>query len=167
MAQAAWLVDMAYVVKAAKKDRMKIDYVSARRLLAERYGSVSCFLFNSFDDALGVPPGLDAFYKAMEAQGMIVCLHPMSGDTAEGTHRQRRVDVDIACHAVSQAASGTVDPIILTTGDQDLIPAVVMSREQFRVSVVLFTFGHSVSHELSAAASDHLLFENFRAQIER
>jgi hypothetical protein len=167
MSKAAWLVDVGYVVKTAGKGGMKLDYVAAERLLAGRYGPVSTFLFNSYDNAYGVPDGLAGFYDLMEQRGMVVRLHPMSGDEATGSHRQRRVDVDLACHAIWQASLPDVEHVVLTTGDQDLIPAVEMCRARFGTAVVLFTFRQNVSRELAAAASERLLFEDFRSEVER
>lgn len=167
MIKAAWLVDMGYVVKAAKVSGMRVDYLVAQGILAARYGSVRTFLFNSYDAKFGIPAGLKGFYTAMEHRGMVVRLHPMSGGASGEPHKQRRVDVDVACHAVWQATSGGVDHLILTTGDQDLIPAVEMCRSTFGKAVVLFTFRDNVSDELVRAADEQMLFEDFRSELER
>lgn len=167
MGRSAWLVDMAYVVKAAKKTGLKVDYVAAREVVAERYGDVDAFLFNSYDEAYGIPDGLKAFYYAMEQQGMVVRLHPMTGDASAGSHRQRRVDVDLACHAVWQASLGGVDRLVLTTGDQDLIPAVEMCRHRFGMALTLLTFRYAVSHALVDAVDEQILFEDHRDRLER
>jgi len=167
MSKCAWLVDMGYVVKTAKKVGMKIDYVAAVQVLQERYEHAEAFLFNGYDDAIGIPAGLKGFYQAMEKQGMAVRLHPMTGDAAAGTHRQRRVDVDFASHAVWQSSLPDVGSLVLTTGDQDMIPAVELCRLQLGVEVVLFTFAQDVSQSLINCANDQMLFENYRAQLGR
>lgn len=158
---------MAYVVKAAKKCDFRLDYILAREWLAERYGNPRVYLFNSFDQGFGVPPGLEGFYHAMRQQGMTVRLHPMSGDISAGNHKQRRVDVDIASHVIWQAARGDVDPIVLTSGDQDMIPAVEICRQEFRRKVVLLSFRESVSRQLIDAVDDHILFEKNRSRLSR
>jgi len=167
MAGTVWLVDMGYVVKTAKKSGMRLDYVLARDLLGTRFGETHAFLFNSVDDAFGIPDGLRAFYRAMEAQGMVVRLHPMTGEAAAGTHRQRRVDVDLASHAVWQASLPDTRVIVLTTGDQDLVPAVELCRERFGVFIVLFAFQHDVSRALREAVDDWLCIEDFRDRLAR
>ncbi|MDB5297430.1 MAG: hypothetical protein JWO31_3413 [Phycisphaerales bacterium] len=203
MPNAAWLVDMGYVVKTAGKGRFKIDYAAARAVLAERFGptidagpadarwadageptdgagpaggstsnevpgsSVRTFLFNGYDEAYGIPPGLQGFYAAMRHLGMTVCLHPMGGAASAGDHRQRRVDVDLAAHLVWQASRPDVDVVVVTTGDQDFLPAVKIAKEQFGKRVVVFSFDHSVSHALLEAAGERLLFEDFEERVSK
>lgn len=167
MSECAWLVDMGYVVKAAKKSGMKLDYVLGRQLLSSRYGPAAVFLFNSYDHAYGIPDGLKKFYHAMEQQGMVVCLHPMSGDSAAGTHRQSRVDVDLASHAVWQASLGDTKKVVLTTGDQDMVPAAKLCQDKFNVQIVLFTFRSDVSRNLADLADEQLFFEDHRGELDR
>ena len=167
MSECAWLVDMGYVVKVAKKINMKLDYVAGRDLLSNRYGSNAAFLFNSFDESFGIPDGLKRFYHAMEQQGMVVRLHPMSGNTGTGDHKQRRVDVDFASHAVWQASPNDVKRVVLTIGDQDMVPAVKLCQDKLGVQVVLFTFRANVSKTLADLANEHLFFEDHRSQLDR
>jgi hypothetical protein len=54
MVETAWLVDMGYVVKTAKKGFFKVDYVEAEGLLEEKYGEVKTFLFNGYDNKHGI-----------------------------------------------------------------------------------------------------------------
>jgi hypothetical protein len=117
--RAAWLVDMAYVVKASR-GAFPLDYRNAAHHLRRRVGTLKCHLFNGYDQRFGVPRGLSAFYAAMESEGMDVHLYPMDEDQ-EGANRQRRVDVAIGAHLVHAAATGT-ETVILTTGDSDLYP---------------------------------------------
>lgn len=163
---AVWLVDMGYVVKAAAS-RFKLDYVRARDLLRTRFGPVEVFLFNGYDESIGVPSGLQAFYAAMGHQGMTVRLHPMAGSSAEGDHRQRRVDVDLAAHLVWQASLPGVDRIVLTSGDQDFLPAVTLVQRAFGKPVVLFAFDRNVHRSLAAAANERLDFEAVAQEISR
>lgn len=167
MSSSAWLVDMGYIVKAAKESSMRLDYMATESWLAGKYGSTRTFLFNSYDVHYGTPSGLQAFYDAMTRRGSVVRLHPMRGGIGDEPHRQRRVDVDIASHAVWQAATAGVDRLVLSTGDQDLIPAVEMCRDELGVSVVLLTFLHNVSRELAGVVDEHLLFEDYRQELER
>jgi uncharacterized LabA/DUF88 family protein len=167
MSECAWLVDMGYVVKVAKMINMKLDYVAGRDFLSNRYGSTATFLFNSVDESFGIPDGLYRFYHAMEQQGMTVCLHPMSGDISAGDHRQRRVDVDFASHAVWQASVNDVKTVVLTIGDQDMVPAVKLCQDKLGVQVVLFTFRRNVSKALTDLANEHLFFEDHRGQLDR
>ena len=166
MSDCVWLVDIGYVVKAAKKSDMKLNYIAARDLLTRHYGSVSAYLFNSIDYAYGIPAGLQAFYNTMTNQGMVVRLHPMSGDSAAGSHRQRRVDVDFACHAVWQASLPETRVLVLTTGDQDMVPAAELCKNQFGVEIILFTFNSDVSSALAGFADQSIRFENFRSELE-
>ena len=161
MIQAAWLVDIGYVVKTGAKGRFKIDYLKAQAVLTRRFGAVRTFLFNGY--ALDIPmgDGLHKFYTAMRHHGMTVCLHPMSN------HAQRRVDVDLAAHLIWQAATPGVEDIVLTTGDQDFIPAVKMARETFAKRVTLFTYRLDVSVELQKQVDSHLYFEAVESEISR
>ena len=162
----AWLVDVGYVVKTAPA-RFKLDYVAARDLLSARYGSVQAIVFNGYDESFGLSPGLRGFYQAMEQQGMTVRLHPMAGDLALGDHRQRLVDVDIAAHMVWQASLATVERIVLTSGDQDFLPAVEMVRDKLRKEVVLFAYTANVHKALQSAADCVLRFEDHEQRLAR
>jgi len=167
MSECAWLVDMGYVVKAAKKSPMKLDYVIGKQLLSCRYGPAAVFLFNSYDPAYGIADGLRGFYHAMELQGMVVSLHPMSGESAAGNHRQRRVDVDFASHAVWQASLQNVKTLVLTTGDQDMAPMAKLCQERFKVKIVLFTFRSDVSQALADLTDERIFFEDHRDELDR
>ena len=162
---AAWLVDVAYVVKAAS-GRFKLDYVAARRLIEESCGAPRTFLFNGVDPAYGIAPGLQAFYDMMTDAGMDVRLHPMSTDAA-GNSRQRRVDVDFSAHLVWQASLPEVTTLVITTGDQDFVPAVELVQQTLNKRVVLFAYETSVHHDLRAAVSEGWTFEQHRDRLAR
>lgn len=146
---------------------MKLDYIAAEQFLSNRYGSTATFLFNSLDQLYGIPDGLKKFYRAMERHGMVVCLQPMSGDPTSDDHKQRRADVDLASHAVWQASLDDVKTVVLTTGDQDMTPAVKLCQDKFGVRIVLFTFRRNVSKALVDLANGHLFFEDHRSQLDR
>lgn len=162
----AWLVDMGYVVKTAPA-RFKLDYIAARALLSAEFGAVSAFLFNGYDEGFGIAPGLRGFYQAMEQQGMMVRLHPMGRDAALGDHRQRRVDVDVAAHMVWQASLSTVERLVLTSGDQDFLPAIEVVRDKLRKEVVLFAYTANVHKALHAAAGRSIHFEDHEQRLAR
>jgi len=165
MISAAWLVDVGYVVKASD-GRFKLDYLRAAALLQARCGAVQAFLFNGVDPAYGIPPGLRRFYDLMQDHGMQVHLHPMEAGPG-GTNRQRRVDVDFSAHLVWQAGLPAVTTLILTTGDQDFVPAVTLVRREFGKRVILFTYDTTVHHDLAAAASEWWKFEDEEAHLAR
>jgi len=165
MSTATWLVDIGYVVKASE-DKFKLDYVEAHRLLEERCGPTRAFLFNGFDPAYGVSAGLRKFYEAMEQHGMEVRLQPMQSGPG-GTNRQRRVDVDISAHLVWQASIGGIMTLVLTTGDEDFIPAVEVVREQYGKRLVLFTYDQNVHEELAESVDEWWLFESEMARLAR
>ena len=111
----------------------------------------------------------------MRAQGMEVCLQPMQA-AAAGAHsrggepesnRQRRVDVELAAHLVWQASLEGVETLVVTTGDQDLVPAVELARERMRVRVILFTYRRNVNRELVDLADEGWLFEDEGAKLAR
>lgn len=165
MAHVAWLVDMGYVVKASK-GKFKLDYVKAQAFLAETCGPVEVFLFNGVDATYGIPTGLQAFYDAMALQGMQVRLHPMEPGPV-GTNRQRRVDVDFSAHMVWQASLPDVHTVVITTGDQDFVPAVELVRNHMNKKVILFTYEAVVHHDLIAAADVWWRFEEERIRLAR
>ena len=156
---------MGYVV-GASEGLFRLDYVRAQRLLQRRCGPVQSYLFNGYDPAYGISSGLRGFYTAMEAQGMVVRLQPMESDT-EGNNRQRRVDVDLGAYLVWQASLPDVEILVLTSGDQDVLPAVEVARERMHKRVVLFTYRENVSRELVEAVDEQWLFEDERRQLER
>lgn len=162
----AWLVDMGYVVKTAPT-RFKLDYIAARDLLSTEFGRVQTTLFNGYDEGFGIPQGLRGFYQAMEQQGMTVRLHPMTGDAGLGDHRQRRVDVDLAAHMVWQASLAMVERVVLTSGDQDFLPAVEVVREKLQKEVVLFAYTANVHKVLQTAADRVLHFEDHEQRLAR
>ncbi len=158
-ARVCWLVDIGYVVKASE-GRFKLDYVGANDLIAARYGPASAFLFNGVDDRYGIPPGLQRFYDEMARRGMTIRLQPMQSGPP-GTNRQRRVDVDIAAHLVWKASVPEVETIVLTTGDQDFVPAAEIVREQFDKQLVLFTYSYRAHPDLVASVDERINFEDF------
>jgi uncharacterized LabA/DUF88 family protein len=157
MTSAAWLVDVGYVVKASE-GKFKLDYVEAERFLRERCGPTRSFLFNGSDAAYGIPPGLQAFYDAMRQRGMQVRIHPMQSGPP-GTNRQRRVDVDFSAHLVWQASLPEIKSLVVTTGDQDFVPAVELVRCHFGKRIILFTYESPVHHDLIAAVDEWWQFE--------
>lgn len=166
MSKCAWLVDMAYVVKAAKQSKMRLDYIATVGLLKQWFQNVDTFLFNSFDERYGIPEGLQNFYNLVKCHGMSVRLHPMSGSVSDGTHRQRRVDVDFAAHAVWQASLEDVAAVVITSGDQDFVPVLEVCRERFTKQAWLMTFQSDVSARLKTLADKCMLFEDYRESVE-
>jgi uncharacterized LabA/DUF88 family protein len=165
MTRASWLVDIGYVVKASV-GRFKLDYVKAKRYLEERCGPTCVFLFNGVDSDYGISERLQAFYDSMQYRGMQVRLHPMQSGPP-GTNRQRRVDVDLSAHLVWQASQPNIQSVILTTGDQDFVPAVELVRSQFAKKVVLFTYDAVVHRDLSASVDEWWHFEHEEARLAR
>jgi uncharacterized LabA/DUF88 family protein len=161
----AWLVDIGYVVRASE-NKFELDYVKTERFIEERWGPTQTFLFNGFDPAYGIPDGLQAFYHAMRRYGMQVRLHPMQSGPP-GTNRQRRVDVDFGAHLVWQASLPQIQTLVLTTGDQDFIPAVELARTKFDKRVILFTYDAEVHNALMASVNDWWLFEDHEAALAR
>ncbi len=164
--QTAWLVDIGYVVKVGSK-RFKLDYTVTANWLSDRYGPTATFLFNGYDRELGIPDGLHKFYDAMRAEGMKVCLHPMSGSPYGRDHRQRRVDVDMAAHLVWQSFLPEVGQIVITTGDQDFRPAVDIAREQANKHIVLLSYAQDVSADLISGVHEHLRLDDFQELLAR
>ena len=160
MTNVSWLVDIGYVVKASE-GHFRLDYIAAERFIEATLGPTQTFLFNGFDPLYGVPAGLQAFYNAMRQHGMNVRLQPMQSG-APGTNRQRRVDVDLSVHLVWQASLRQVDTLVLTTGDQDFVPAVELVRDQFRKRIILFTYETMVNHDLIAAVNEWWKFDEAR-----
>jgi uncharacterized LabA/DUF88 family protein len=172
MSSATWLVDVGYVVKASE-GLFRLDYVQAERHLAQRCGSIRTFLFNGYDETYGIPSGLRAFYETMRQHGMEVRLQPMqpgapcAQDRGTQANRQRRVDVDLAAHLVWQASLEEVRTLVVTTGDQDLVPAIEVVHERLHKRIVLFTYRRNVSHELVDMADEWWLFEDEEARLAR
>jgi hypothetical protein len=163
MYQVVWLVDVGYVTKASE-GKFRLDYVAAERLLADTLGPTQSYLFNGFDVAYGIPPGLQAFYNAMRRQGMEVRLHPMESGPP-GTNRQRRVDVDLGAHLIWQASLPEVETIVLTAGDQDFVPAVELACSELDAKVILFTYATVVHHDLVTSADEWWRFEDEEALL--
>jgi hypothetical protein len=165
MHSVAWLVDVGYVV-GASEGLFRLDYARAERLIRQRRGPVQSYLFNGYDAAYGISPGLLGFYRAMRAQGMVVRLHPMAAGPP-GENRQRRVDVDLGAHLVWQASVPEVETVVLTSGDQDILPAVQIARKQLGKQLVLFTYRENVSHELVENVDAWWLFEESAGELAR
>lgn len=161
-----WLVDIGFVVKVGSQ-RFKLDYIATEKWLNDRYGPVTTFLFNGYDPTYGIPDGLNRFYTAMRSAGMTVCLHPMSGRAGFGDHRQRRVDVDMTAHLVWQASLPEVERVVLTTGDQDFLPAVHIVRERCQKQVVLLCYDQDVSADLKQVSDELLFLDDIRTEVIR
>lgn len=157
MTRTTWLVDVGYVVKASE-GQFKLDYVAAEQFIKKACGPTRTFLFNGYDPAYKISGGLQAFYNTMQAHGMQVRLQPMESGPP-GTNRQRRVDVDFSAHLVWQASLPEIATLVLTTGDQDFVPAVELVRREFRKRVILFTYDGMVNHDLIAAVSEWWHFD--------
>lgn len=160
-----WLIDVAYVVKAST-GRFKLDYIKAKREVTKRLGDVSMFLFNGVDATYGIPPGLQKFYEAMRIRGATIRLQPMQSGSDFEMNRQRRVDVDLCSHMVWLASRPEVDTLLLTTGDQDFVPAVEVVQKMGK-KVILYSFDACVHHDLSSIVDDWWLFEQEKEQIAR
>ena len=165
MDTASWLVDVGYVVKASE-DKFRLDYVATHRLLEERYGRTRAFLFNGYDSAYGISEGLQRFYAAMKQYGMEVRLQPMQS-AIPGENRQRRVDVDLGAHLVWQASLDDVATLVLTTGDQDLIPAVEVASKRCGKRVILYTYERNVHADLVTSVDEWRLFEDDQDRVAR
>ncbi|PZS04022.1 MAG: hypothetical protein DLM69_02300 [Candidatus Chloroheliales bacterium] len=164
-ASAAWLIDVGYLVKASK-GRFKLDYVEAGRFIKRKCGPTHIYLFNGYDPTHGVEQELQYFYDTMKRHGMQVRLHPMQPD-AEGIYRPRRVDVDLSAHLVWQASIPELQTVVLTTGDQDFVPAVELARREYDKRVILFTYRAMVNRDLVVAASERWQFEGEEDQVAR
>lgn len=162
---AVWLVDVGYVVKASE-GKFKLDYVRAKRMLTDKLGATTTFLFNGYDTAYGIPSGLQAFYDVMRRHGMVVSLQPMQSGPP-GVNQQRRVDVDFSAHLVWQASLPSVNTLVVTTGDQDFVPAITVVREQFDKKVILFTYDAMVHNDLVNIVNERWQFETYMNQIAR
>lgn len=152
-----WLIDMGYVVKAARRN-LRLDYTGAKAWLEKHVAApVQPIIFNSVDKRRGVEGGLHAFYKHMREHGFIVNLYQMEGE------QQKQVDVAIASQAVAHAMTGS--DIILTSGDIDMLPACQVIREMAHRRLILVTYDHGVHDELSQCAAEHLFFEDYPAML--
>lgn len=161
-----WLVDMGYVIKASK-DSFKLDYAKAQGVLRHKLGPVRTTLFNSYNAELGVEDAMEAFYSMMERDHqMRVSLQPLGLDK-DGNAVQRRVDVDLAANMVWYACQPEVTTIVLTSGDQDFIPAVELVIEEFDLQVILWSYDVFVSRDLSEAVDEHWLFEDTADRVRR
>lgn len=165
MANTAWMIDMGYVVSASA-GKFKLDYLKARQFIQSRFGSVNGFIFNGVDSEYGMPAGLESFYGTMASQGFDVRLQPMESGPP-GTNRQRRVDVDLCAHLIWQASLGGIETLVLTTGDQDFLPAVELVRTKMKKRVVLFAYDAKVSKELIASVDEVLTFEDHEKAVSR
>ncbi|NUP98668.1 MAG: NYN domain-containing protein [Armatimonadetes bacterium] len=166
MTPVVWLVDMGYVIKASE-GLFKLDYAKAQGVLRHELGPVQSWLFNSYNSHSGVEPSMEGFYRLMEEQhGMRVRLQPLGWDS-HGAVAQRRVDVDLASTMVWLASRPELRSIVLTTGDQDFIPAVELVIEEYDREVILFSYDRYVSGELADAVDEHWLFEEFEARLAR
>ena len=164
MHRMAWLVDIGYLARASA-DHFRLDYVAAERLLEEAFGPAQTFLFNGYDSLYGIPEGLQAFYDAMQRHGMVLQLHPMQPGPP-GANRQRRVDVDFGAHLVWQASLPHVQTLVVTTGDQDFIPAVEVVKTRLDKRVILFTYNSCVSEDLAAVVDRWWRFKQDRTRLE-
>jgi uncharacterized LabA/DUF88 family protein len=165
MACVSWLIDIGYVVKASE-GKFRLDYVATEKYLHSVCGATRTFLFNGFDPAYGIQAGLKAFYNSMRLHGMQVRLQPMQSG-APGTNRQRRVDVDFSAHLMWQASLPHVHTLVITTGDQDFVPAVELARDEFKKKIILFTYEGMVNQDLIAAVHEWWKFEHQEARLAR
>jgi uncharacterized LabA/DUF88 family protein len=140
-----------------------MDYLKTRRRLAEDVDVswLKMFIFDGVDESSPDSQGKAVLYNVLRANGAIVRRHPMTDG------KQRRVDVDIGVHLIWQATLPEVKVIVLSTGDQDLIPAVEMAQQKFGKEVILATFSMSVNDELRRHVKRCVEFEDFAAQVMR
>jgi hypothetical protein len=154
----AWLIDMGYITKASK-GRFKLDYVKAKLWIEHKLQDhCEAIIFNSVDKRWGVDKGLVQFYHTIKQAGFAVNLYQMEGDS------QKQVDVAIAITAVYKATQGHT--VILSSGDLDFLPAVNLITQQLRTNLILFTYDFGFHDDLSKAASEHWMFEDY-PELER
>ena len=75
--------------------------------------------------------------------------------------------MDFGAHLVWQASLPQIQTLVLTTGDQDFIPAVELARAKFDKRVILFTYDAEVHNALIASANEWWLFEDQEAALAR
>jgi uncharacterized LabA/DUF88 family protein len=68
---------------------------------------------------------------------------------------------------VWQASLPEIQTVVLTTGDQDFVPAVELVRNEFGKPVILFTYKAMVHADLIAAADEWWTFEDQKAWVAR
>lgn len=153
-----WLIDMGYVTKASKT-RFKLDYVVTKRWIERKLqDKCQAIIFNSVDKRWGVEKGLVQFYHTIRQAGFTVNLYQMEGES------QKQVDVAIAATAVYMATQGHI--VILSSGDLDFLPAVNLITQIIRAKLILFTYDFGFHDDLSKAASEHWMFEDY-PELER
>ena len=153
-----WLIDMGYITKASK-GRFKLDYIKAKQWIEQKLKDrCQALIFNSVDKRWGVDKGLVQFYHTIKQSGFLVNLYQMEGGG------QKQVDVAIAATAVYKATQGHV--VILSSGDLDFLPAVKLITQEIHTKLILLTYDFGVHDDLSKAASEHWMFEDY-PELER
>jgi len=135
--------------------KLKADEVLAKDKWIERKLKDRCqaIIFNSVDKRRGVDKGLVQFYHTIQQAGFAVNLYQMEGGS------QKQVDVAIAATAVYKATQGQI--LILSSGDLDFLPAVNLITQQIQTKLILFTYNFGFHDDLSKAASEHWVFEDY------
>lgn len=107
----------------------------------ERQHNFQYFLFGS------TPPPVDSVWVAMEACNVHVSTFPRS----KWTGREKQVDQKIASKSVSHASnayhSGNPCEVIIVSGDSDMIAAVETIREEYGLSVDIWSWKDGLAHE--------------------
>jgi uncharacterized LabA/DUF88 family protein len=171
-----WLVDAAYLLKAAPGH---FDYLLLRNVLEETTGCrfSEIFYFNSTPN----PPTdqMDAFHtwlKSAPPRGpklrvklyKLKDLHLDCPSCHNSFDRpvQKGVDVGIATMAIKMAALDQYDTLLLSTGDGDFEDAIKYVKEERRKRFWLAGFDGSVSADLQSYADDvfwlGLLWDRFK-----
>jgi uncharacterized LabA/DUF88 family protein len=153
-----WLIDMGYITKASK-GRFKLDYIKAKQWIERKLQDrCQAIIFNSVDKRFGMGKGLVQFYHTIQQAGFTVNLYQMEGGS------QKQVDVAIAATAVYKATQGHT--VILSSGDLDFLPAVNLVTQEIQAKLILFTYNFGFHDDLSNAASEHWMIENY-PELER
>lgn len=160
MIKRAVLVDGSNLYHESKKYNARIDFSRLKNLLSHE-SAVSIFRFYTALPS-SITPDQKSFLEGLSRTGFRVKHTPLQD---HGIYRtEKGTDVQLATDLLLLALRGTVDEIILISGDADYCPAVEAASDN-GVPVKCIFWNRSTSDSLKQSCDTFMPMERIQDQI--
>ena len=129
--QVRMFVDNSNLSIGALENNISVDLKKLKGLLSRKRGVFEAILYGSYSAG----SGNDSYWKAAKKNGFQV----KKFERSERSHKEKEVDVSLACDIVERLYTTKNMIVVIVTGDRDMKPAVVKCLEK-KVPVELWAF---------------------------
>lgn len=143
-------VDHANIFYNLQKQDIRIDYKRFRKIISKGYYLVGAFVYLGVPDK--IPSSKDHFLKYIESAGYVIQKRPLR-KYADGSTKQKGIDIYIYKDMVELAEEDAYDKAILVSGDGDFVDAIRRLKRLLKLYEV-WSFRDSLSKLLRKEAGE-------------